>query len=123
MESSLLFKDSFVIPDNFGFRNIWTSSDTGLDTYSFGWIISDQDIWLQLNNTIGVSPDEQFTALFIPANTMAFIPPLMGSSPTPILQGSQLIQGTNFDIVDILTVQRDSVDNTGDATISFALFK
>jgi len=109
-----------TIADDFGEDVLWATGDGGLDSYTHGFIYSDQDVWVQLKVT-ETDPDE-FVLLFIPANILAFIPGEVAGTDSDAFGGSALAAGTDYGTVTLLEVMRDAADGAGDASVNLYLF-
>lgn len=114
------FSNSIVIADDFGEDVLWQTGDGGLDTFTHGFIISDQDVWVQLRNDD--TGAVEYVRLFIPANVLAFIPAKVAGNTTDAFDGSALVDNTDYADVDQIEVYRDAAEGIGDATVSLYLF-
>jgi len=111
--------ENLNVADNFGTKIPWTTLDGGLTAYAFGLIISDQDLFVELRNTVGTP---QFALVKVKAGVPTFIPGIVGATTTEKLDGAVLVSGTDFQVVDRIEVQRDAADGVGDATVDLYLF-
>ena len=109
-----------IIADNYGEDVLWTTGEGGLDTFTHGFIISDQDLWVQLrNDDTGVV---EYVRMFVPANVMTFIPAKVAGGTTDAFDGSVLVDNTDYADVDRIEVMRDVADAVGDAIVNLFLF-
>lgn len=111
---------SVLIPDQFGEAILWDSGCGGLTTFTHGFVKSDQDVWIQLRNDL--TAGAQYVRLFVPANVVFGIAGKTAGDTTDAFDGSALVDNTDYADVDRIEVLRDSVDGTGDATVSLYLF-
>jgi hypothetical protein len=108
-----------IVADNYGTVTLWTTTDGGLTTFTHGWIFSDQDVVVELR-TDNVSPE--YASIFVKANVLTAITAKTSGNTTETLDGAILVDGTDFDDVDRIEVQRDVADAIGDATVDLILF-
>lgn len=109
-----------TVADNYGTKTLWTTGDGGITTFSFGLIISTQDLWVAFRNDDSGTPE--YVKIFIKANVPTFIPAKAGGNTTESLDGAVLVDNTDYADVDRIEVQRDAADGVGDAVVDFYLF-
>lgn len=112
--------ENLTVADNFGTATPWTTGDGGLTTFSFGLILSNQDVWVELRNDDSGVPE--FVQLFVKANVPTFLPAKVGGGTTERLDGAVLVDNTDYADVNRIEVQRDAADGVGDATVDLYLF-
>lgn len=112
--------ESKTIADAYGEDALWASGDGGLDTFTNGWVYSDQDIVLQLRNDDTSTPE--YALLFVRANELTAIPAKIGGGTADRLDGAALVDNADYADVDLIEVQRDAADGSGDAAVTLALF-
>lgn len=109
-----------VIADAFGEDVLWTTGGGGIDTYKYGYIYSDVDIWVQLrNDDTGAA---EYVRLFVPATTLAFLPGRCAGNTTDAFDGAVMVDNTDYADVDQIEVARDVAEGVGDAAVSLYLF-
>lgn len=108
-----------TVADNYGTATLWTTGDGGLTTFTHGFILSDQDLVVELRTDNGTP---EYASIFVKANVLTFIPAKTSGNTTETLDGAILVDGTDFDDVDRIEVQRDVADAIGDATVDLWLF-
>jgi len=109
-----------TIADNYGEDVLWTTGDGGLDTFTYGFIMSDQDIWVQLrNDDTGTA---EYVRMLVPANVLTTIPAKCAGNTTDAFDGAVLVDNTDYADTDQIAVHRDVADGVGDAVVSMYLF-
>lgn len=108
-----------TIADNYGEDILWASGDGGLDNYTHGFIYSDQDLIVELKTDNGTP---EYVLLEVKANVIASLPAIAGGNTTESIDGAVLVDGTDYDDVVQIRIQRDVADAVGDATVSLFLF-
>jgi len=108
-----------TIADDYGEDVLWATGDGGLDTFTHGFIKSDQDVFVELQ-TDNATPE--YILLEVKANVLTPLPGKAGGDDTESIDGSDLVDGTDYDDVDQIRVQRNAADAQGDATVSLYLF-
>lgn len=109
-----------TIADDYGEDVLWATGDGGLDTFTHGFIISNQDIWVQLrNDDTGAA---EYVRMYVPANVFTFIPAKIAGNATDAFDGAALEDNTDYADTDQIEVARDVADTTGDAVVSLFLF-
>lgn len=109
-----------VVADNYGEDVLWATGDGGLDTFTYGFVFSDQDIWIQLRNDDAGAAE--YVRLFIPANTLGFLPGKCAGNTSDAFDGAVLVDDTDYADTDQIEVMRDAADGIGDATVDLHLF-
>ena len=115
-----VFEVRTQIDDNYLDEVLWTTGDGAVDDFDFLWFESDADVFLELRNTR--SPDE-----FLLFEVSADIPFMLSSDDvgaydtTTRIDDAQLVEATDFDQVDQITVQNNVADAAGDATVRLVL--
>lgn len=109
-----------TIADNYGEDVLWATGDGGLDTFTHGFIKSDNPIWVQLRNDD--TGAVEYVRMFIPANVLAFLPGKVAGNTTDAFDGAVLVDNTDYADVDQIQVMRDAAEAAGDATVSLYLF-
>lgn len=110
-----------IVADNFSQATLWTTGDGNVTTFQFGLLLSDADVFVQLQNDDAGA--NEYAVIFVPANLPFYFGPLIGASTSDRLDGADLISGTDYDDVSGIQVQRDVADAVGDATVSLYLFR
>jgi len=108
-----------TIADAFGEDVLWSKGDGGIDTFSHAFIFSTQELFVELRTDNGTP---EYVLIRIPANVFAFLPGVAGGDTTESIDGADLTDGTDFDDVDQIRVQRDEADGEGDATVDLYIF-
>lgn len=109
-----------VVVDDYTVQAIWTTGDGGIDTFELLYFISDADVFLELRNT-------QATDEFVMVECKANVPFILNSddtagyTTTSRLDGSQLVEATDYDQVDKISVYNNAADDAGDATVHLIL--
>ena len=99
---------------------IWQTGQGNLDDFELLWFVSDADVFLELRNTH--STDE-----FILIKCVANIPLILsadeiaGYQTSTRIDDGQLVEATDWDQCDQITVQRNVADAAGDATVHLVL--
>jgi hypothetical protein len=109
--------DDVSVAATHGTAVLWITGAGGIGAWTYGIIISDQDIYFQQKNDIGTP---QFARGFIPANTPRFISYRTGGSTASQLTGSALANGTAYGSTVEIKVQNESL--TTAANVSLFLF-
>ena len=109
-----------TIADNYGTAILWTTGDNGFTTFTHGFILSDQDVWVELRNDDSGTPE--FIVFEVKANILTAIPAKSGGGTSERLDGAALVDNTDYADVDRIEVQRDAAEAAGDANVSIALF-
>lgn len=115
-----VFEVRAQVDDNYLDEVLWTTGDGNIDDFDFLWFESDADVFLELRNTM--SPDE-----FLLIEVKADIPLMLSSdnvgsyATTTRLDDAQLVEATDWDQVDQITVQNNVADEAGDATVRLVL--
>lgn len=122
---SLTAGQSFVVQDktvadDYGEDVLWTTGDGGLDSFTHGFFISTQDVWLQLRNDD--TGTVEYVRIFCPANTLVFVPAKIAGNTTDAFDGVVLVDNTDYADTDQIEVCRDAADAVGDAVVSLYLF-
>ncbi len=108
-----------TIADNFTADILWTTGEGGMNTFELGLIKSNVAVVMELRTDNSTA---EFVLLNIPANVPVYFGAKVGGNTTESLDGAILVDGTDFDDVDRIEVQRDVADVTGDATVDLYLF-
>jgi hypothetical protein len=95
---------------------LWTTANGGITTFTQGYIISDQDIYIELRTD---NVTAEFVLMLVKANTPFWFSGTAGGNTTESLDGATLVDGTDFDDVDRIEVQNEG---TTAATVSLFLF-
>jgi len=109
-----------VIADNYTEDSLWTAGEGGADTFTHGFILSDQDLWVQLRNDD--TGAVEYVRIFVKANVLTFLPGKCAGNTTDALDGAILVDNTDYADVNKVEVQRDVANAIGDATVSLYLF-
>ena len=110
-----------VCADDYADEVLWTTGDGNFDTFELLWFKSDADVFLELRNT-------QATDEFILIEVKADVPLILtsddiaGYQTSTRFDDSALVEATDFDQCDQITVQRNVADAAGDATVHLVLF-
>lgn len=96
---------------------LWTTGNGNIDTFDFLWFESDQDVFLELRNTM--VPDE-FLLFEVKANIPFVLASdnIAGYDTTTRFDDAALIEGTDWDQADQITVQNNT---TGGSTATVRL--
>lgn len=113
---------SVGVSDGYGVKSLWSADGGGLASFQYLLFTSTHAVKLELVNATP-NPDERM--LFeVPAGGIVLIPSaVMGgyASNTSRLDGAALVDGTDFNNITEIRVQRDDADLTGDATVRLML--
>ncbi len=120
LTTGLVHETRAVVTDNYTVETLWTKGDGNLDTFEFLWFLSDADVFLEFRTDMGT---DEFLILPVLAN-VPFV--LAGddagaSDTTSRLDGSALVEDTDFAQIDKITVCRNVADAAGDATVHLVL--
>jgi hypothetical protein len=111
---------SNIVADDYGVETMWGSTGGGVTAYSYGYIYSSHEVWVELRSS-HASPE--YALIKVPANVLTALPSEIGAQASAArLDGAALVDGTDYDAVDRIQVQRDAADGEGDATVSLYLF-
>jgi hypothetical protein len=116
---SAYISQSVIVADNYGTATLWAGASAPLTTFTYGYIYSDQDIYVQLKTDHGTP---EYLLMLVPANTLVFLPGTAGGGTSARLDGAVLVDGTDYDAVVEIKAGRDAADDEGDATVSLYLF-
>jgi len=100
---------------------LWTTGNGNIDTFELLWFKSDADVFLELRNT-------QATDEFILIEVKADVPLILtsddiaGFDTATRFDDAVLVEATDFDQCDQITVQNNAADAAGDATVHLVLF-
>lgn len=108
-----------TISDGNGEDILWTSGDGGMDEFTHGFIKSNQDLFVELRTDAGTP---EYVLMELKANVLTQIPAKVGGDTTESIDGSSMEDGTDFDDVDQIRVQRNASGGQGDATVALYLF-
>lgn len=106
-----------VISDNYGYDTLWSSGDGGLDTFTQGFLYSDQDLLVEL-----VTTGPTYCLLTLPANVLTPVPAACLGSTSESFGSGLLESGTDFFPTTGIKVQRNVADGVGDAAVDLFLF-
>ncbi len=119
-----VFEVRTQIDDAFEEEVLWTTADGGIADFDFLWFESDADVFLELRNTM--SPDE-----FLLFEVSADIPLILSSddigaydTATRFDEGAPyavLVEATDFDQADQISVKNNAAADAGDATVRLVL--
>lgn len=118
----VLFDVTDIIPDGYAQETLWVTGQGGVDTFEYLFFLSDVDVHVEIAN-VDTSPDERLLFL-VKANVPLIIPGgVMGgfASDTSRLDGSVLVEGTDYDNVTLIRVQSAVAADAGDATVRLLL--
>ncbi len=109
-----------VVEDDATVETLWTTGDGNFDEFEFLWFLSDADVFLELRTDLG-------TAEHILVEVKANVPFILnsdnaaGTTATDRLDGSTLVDGTDYAQVDRIRVYNDAAAAAGDATVHLVL--
>jgi len=110
-----------VVADNYLDEVLWTAGDGNFDAFELLWFVSDADVFIELRNT-------QATDEFILLEVKAGVPLILtsddiaGYDTATRFDDAVLVEATDWDQCDQITVQRNVADAAGDATVHLVLF-
>lgn len=109
------------IDDDYLDEVIWTTGDGAVDTFELLWFVSDADVFLELRNTM---VGDEFILIECKANVPILISSddIAGHDTATRFDDAQLIEATDWDQCDQVSVQRNVADGAGDATVHLVLF-
>ena len=113
------FKAERIIADNYGEAVLWATGEGGMDTFTHGFIFSDQDLWIELRND---EAGADFILMFVPANMLIPLSNFSHGGGSSELIGTDLVENTDYDSIDQIEVHRDEADAVGDANVELHLF-
>ncbi len=107
--------DEKILADNYTADVLWTAGEGGKDTFELMMIVSDVAVFIGIRNDAG-SPEYAVHQL------APNIPFILGSddlyaNTTDVLDGAILVDGTDYNQIDRIEVQRDVADGIGDAKV------
>lgn len=108
-----------VVPDDYGSEVLWTAGEGGMTAYTHGFLFSDQDVWVELK-TDNATPE--YVLLEVKANILTALPAKAGGDSVESLDAALLVDGTDYDDVARIEVQRNAADGVGDAIVDLFLF-
>lgn len=109
-----------TVADDYGEDLLWASGDGGLDNFTYGFIYSDQAVWVQLKNDD--TGEAEYIRLYVPANVLFALPAKCAGNTSDAFDGSALVDNTDYADTVQIEVSRDAADAAGDATVSLFLF-
>ena len=83
---------------------LWETGNAGITTFTRGCIVSDQDIFVELRND---NASAEYALLLIEANAPVWFGAELGADTTESLDGSALVDGTDYDDVDRIEAQNE----------------
>ena len=109
-----------MVADDYGVETLWTTGDGNLDTFEFLWFLSDANVFLEFRTDMGT---EEFLVLPVQANVPFILvrDDAAGHTTTTRLDGSQLVEDTDWAQIDKIAVCRNEADAAGDATVHLVL--
>lgn len=116
----LIYETRAVVADNYLDEVLWTTGDGNLDTFELLWFKSDADVFIELRNT---QATDEFILLEVKANVPLILTSddIAGFQTATRFDDAVLVEATDFDQCDRITVQRNVADAAGDATVHLVL--
>lgn len=110
-----------VIADNYGRETLWQSSVGGISDFRLLYIEADAQVHVELR-TDNATPEY---ALFKcgPGTPLMFTANDLGADAVESLDGAALVEGTDFDQINRIVVQRDEAESEGDANVTILLIE
>lgn len=110
-----------IVADDYIDEVLWTTGDGNLDTFELLWFLSDADVFIELRNT---QATDEFILLEVKANVPLILTSddIAGYDTATRFDDAVLVEATDFDQCDQITVQRNAADAAGDATVHLVLF-
>jgi len=111
-----------TIADNYTRDTLWETGDGGLDGFDMLLFISTYDVFIELTNTTPATDEN--VVLFVAANIPLILPSryIAGyASGTSRLDGSAMVEDTDFGDITAIRVQRNAADAAGDASVRLVL--
>lgn len=116
--SGAVFDTRQTVADDYGVATLWASGDGGISTFEVGWLLSDQDLLVELRN-------DNATAEHVVLEVKAGMPLMLAGEQMDAVEAAPLsdgVQTTVSDSVDRIRVQRNVADDEGDASVRLILF-
>lgn len=110
-----------LVADDYIDEVLWQTGDGDLDTFELLWFESDADVFIELRNT---QATDEFILLEVKANVPLILTSddIAGFDTATRFDDAVLVEATDFDQCDQVTVQRNVADAAGDATVHLVLF-
>jgi len=119
--SGEVFHVKQTVADAYGNDVLWEDGAGGFDSFEVGLILSDQDIAVELRNDNGTA---DAVLVFVEANVPFYFRPELGAvAGSEAIDGSDLVDDTDYHTVDQIAVQRNAADGEGDAAVELWLLK
>ena len=120
LTDGLVHETRAIVADDYGVETLWTKGDGNLDTFEFLWFLSDADVVLELRTDMAA---DEYILLPIKASVPFILAgdDAAGHDTATRLDGSALVEATDYAQVDRITVGRDAADAAGDATVHLVL--
>lgn len=113
--------EDLVVEDGFGETKIWETGEGGMTLFEKGYILSDIDCWVQLeNDDTGSNTEKIRFQLF--AGIITPLPPKFGGNTVDETDGVAWSDNTEFADCKEIWVHNDNAADGGDATVSLYLF-
>lgn len=109
-----------TVADDYGSEVLWTTGGGGMDTFEAALIYSDVDVFIELRNE---QSTDEFSLIFIQGGVWHLLSSDdMGAYQTTTrIDGSALVDNTDFGQVDNITAVRNVADAAGDALVHLIL--
>ena len=119
LTNGTVYRTSVVIPDAYGTDVVWQTGGGGFDSFELGLIVSNQDLALEFRTDAGTAG---YATTLLKANVPYYFSPKLGTANAATLDGDELVDDTDYNDVDRISVQRNVADNQGDALVRLWLF-
>lgn len=108
------------IDENYLDEVIWTTGDGAVDTFELLWFVSDADVFLELRNTM---VGDEFIVIECKADVPIIISSddIAGHDTATRFDDAQLIEATDWDQCDQISVQRNVAAAGGNAKVHLVL--
>lgn len=103
-----------IIADSYGVDILWTVGEGGRDTFQLAIIVSDKAVFVGRRNDAGT---DEFAVDHLHPNIPFIFNDDLYANTTDVLDGAVLVDGTDFNQIDRIEVQRDVADGVGDAKV------
>lgn len=109
-----------IVADNYLDEVLWTTGDGNFDTFELLFFLSDADVFIELRNT---QATDEFLLLEVKANVPLILTSddIAGYQTSTRFDDAELVEATDWDQCDRITVQRNVADAAGDATVHLVL--
>jgi len=115
--NGLKYDVTAIVEDDYGSEVLW-AQDGGTDTYEAALVYSDADVFLEF-----LTDADEYVLMKIQGGIWHLLThdDMAGHDTASRIDGSALVDGTDYDAVVQITALRDEADGQGDATIRLIL--